>query len=797
MTGKKPTKGQSDSHGTVFAASDKQKPRDQTVHEEPTTTASRYRTQLGNPPPPPPPPAPSASAPRAPAQPFKPAPPGARAQRWSDAPTELRDNPLEGDDFDDPPTLATPLRDHMNSDPPTMVRPQSTEGITLDDSDLLMSDDDPRTENTGIEDLPTMDMPIDFDEHSSASSPPFDPKPIGMFGRYHLLGRLAMGGMAEIFLARENADSQMSRFIVIKRIRSTVAEDNEFVSMFLNEARLAMQLKHPTICHLYEFGFEAGHHFLAMEYVDGATVHKIARKAQAIGGVPIPIAITIVSQVAGALNYAHSAKDSRRVPLNIVHRDVSPHNVMVGYDGVVKLLDFGVAKASTQDVLTMAGVVRGKFAYMSPQQCVGEKLDGRSDIFSLGIVLYEILTGQRLYRRENQFETMRAVVDDPVPSIRAANPRLPAELDRIVQKALQKDPNERYATADLMQQDLDRFLADRREVVSSSRVASFMEDLFKEEIRKGPEIDQDVEFETSLPSIKQEPPAQGGMRRNTGQTTQRDIRKPQAHTTMRVATRRRSINTEWIYLGLAVVAVIAALAVIAMKVTGRPDVPPEANAGSQGAQPPKAADVGRVRVNGPEGSTVFVDGIDQGLAPTNVPGLSLTSHKIEVRKPGFDTFETTVNLTDGSIQIIDAILAPPTGTLNVSGSPVGATVKVAGNKRCVIPCTERVEVGRYSLEVSNPGFESVSQDVEIKRGEVAPITVALEKAIPISMGSIVVNTKPWSSVTANGRSLGQTPAKGRIKAGTVKLVMTDGQGRKLVKTVNVPANRETTFFFPF
>ncbi|MCA9601858.1 MAG: serine/threonine-protein kinase [Polyangiales bacterium] len=733
-----------------------------------------------------------------------------RDQQWSDAPTELRDNPF-GDGNSEPPTLIGPNPGFLDDDddPPTVVRtsPDIADEIPLADSDLLVSED------TGMghaleEDVPTMDLPVAMDAAGpSDAPPPFDPKPIGMFGRYQLLGRLAMGGMAEIFLARESADRHVSRYIVIKRIRSTVADDNEFVSMFLNEARLAMHLRHPNICHLYEFGFETGHHFLAMEYVDGATLHKIARKAIQTGGLPVALAVKIISQVAGALAYAHSAKDNRRQPLHIVHRDVSPHNVMVGYDGVVKLLDFGVAKASTQDVLTMAGVVRGKFAYMSPQQCVGEKLDGRSDIFSLGIVLYEILTGQRLYRRENQFETMRAVVDDPVPSIRAINPRLPAELDRIVQKALQKDPNDRYATSDLLQEDLDHFLAERREVVSTARVAAYMEDLFREEIRRGPEIDQDVEFDASLPSVPLDLQAHSATDRDLAKVdTDRKSRKAIPQTTMRMPTRPgRRFNMEWVWLGVAVVAIFATLAIVASRMWGGGSgtTTVERNPTSQPGDknpPPTGDPIGTVRVEGPAEAIVWLDGKEMGPPPMTIPRMVLGEHTVEVSRQGFKRFSQRVNLTDSTMMTVRATLDPDIveGSITVQGSPVGAVVRLDSKQICTLPCaTRKVPAGKHELEVNAPGYQAHREDITIEKDALGSFAVDLDKFKPVVMGMINLNTVPWSKVTANGKPLGTTPLQERVRAGSVKLVMTDGQGRRMTKTVTVPANKTTQFFYRF
>jgi serine/threonine-protein kinase len=309
------------------------------------------------------------------------------------------------------------------------------------------------------------------------------------YGRFELLGRLAFGGMAEIFLAREPSTVGAARLIAIKRILPRVADDPQFVRMFLDEARLAVQLQHPSICHLYEFGELEGTYFIAMEWIHGAQLGKIIRAARAHGGIAPELAARVISQIAEALHYAHRLRDSSGAPLGIVHRDVSPHNIMVSYDGHVKLLDFGIAKATSQEVKTEAGVVKGKFAYMAPEQCLGRPIDARADVFALGICLYEILAGETLYVRATDYETMHAVLEDSVPSAASVRKQLPPELDAIVAKALAKDPEERFKSAGAMQTALDDWQAKRGVTVNARSLAVLMAKLFADQIRAGPLVD--------------------------------------------------------------------------------------------------------------------------------------------------------------------------------------------------------------------------------------------------------------------------------------------------------------------
>ena len=315
--------------------------------------------------------------------------------------------------------------------------------------------------------------------------------PIGRIGRFDLLGRIAVGGMAEIYLAREAGPQAASRLLVVKRLLSHMTGEQRLIDMFIQEARLSMRLRQPSICPIYEFGEHDGSFYLAMEWVDGVSLSDVMERAFAKGALPIEIAIKIAIDVAGALHHAHAATDEEGKPLGIVHRDVTPENIMVSYDGQVKLLDFGIAKAATQLKLTQAGELKGKFGYMSPEQYQGMEVDARSDVFSLGVCLFEALTGRALFSRSSEYETVAAIVlEERVPSIRDFYPELPVELERVVRRALAKSREARYGTADELQAALSRFLAERKYIVRDVDLAVLLQRLFQEEIAAGPVLDR-------------------------------------------------------------------------------------------------------------------------------------------------------------------------------------------------------------------------------------------------------------------------------------------------------------------
>jgi len=301
--------------------------------------------------------------------------------------------------------------------------------------------------------------------------------------------------MAEIFLASERTEGGAQRRVVIKMARPHLTDLTGFDDMFMNEGRVAMRLAHPNIAHVYEFGKEKGRYFMAMEWVNGSSLRDLTRRARDRGErLPLEVVVKIISQVADALDYAHRLRDGRGRSLNIVHRDVSPHNVMISYEGAVKLLDFGVAKGGHTKDTTQSGTVKGKFNYMSPQQCSGRSVDGRADIFSLGVCLWEALTAKSLFKRETQYETFKAIIEDDVPKLSTVRDDLPVELDAILEKAMAKTLGDRYKTAGDFHDDLARFLQQRGEVVSSSRVSRYMESLFADDISDGPALETSEEI---------------------------------------------------------------------------------------------------------------------------------------------------------------------------------------------------------------------------------------------------------------------------------------------------------------
>ncbi|MBK8718658.1 MAG: protein kinase [Deltaproteobacteria bacterium] len=318
-----------------------------------------------------------------------------------------------------------------------------------------------------------------MDREREAPAAPRGPGSGELSARYDVIGRLAVGGMAELFLGRPKGAPANTGAVVIKRILPQLAEDPEFVRMFRDEAHLASTLDHPNIVRVFDIGTDGDEPFFTMEYVHGENLRTILRGAQARNeAIPLPVVLSIAVGVTAALHYAHERTDRDGRPLAIVHRDVSPTNVLVSQGGEVKIVDFGIAKAAAATHVTQAGMLKGKVSYMSPEQCRGEAVDRRSDVFALGILLYELTTLQRLFRGENELAILHQILTGTVPPPSGIVPGYPPQLEAILMRSLQVDPAGRYPTAAAMQADLEQLCHQLGVRPSAALLSSYLVERF-------------------------------------------------------------------------------------------------------------------------------------------------------------------------------------------------------------------------------------------------------------------------------------------------------------------------------
>jgi len=298
------------------------------------------------------------------------------------------------------------------------------------------------------------------------------------FGDYHLLEKIATGGMAEVWRARAYGMAGFEKILVIKKVLDSLAKDDEFVRLFIDEARIAVHLLHVNIVQVFDLGEVDGTYYMAMEYVHGLDLARLVSRSRQMGPFPVPLALFIAGEVLKALQFAHERTDEEGEHLHIVHCDISPQNMLISYAGEVKITDFGISRAAFQ-LASLHEVIRGKYAYMSPEQVDGKELDGRSDLFSLGIVLYELLTGRRLFKAKTREETLARVRRAEVPSPRTYRPEISEDLEGILLTALAQRRSHRFAAAAEMLEQIGVLMVREGHRATNNDLAVFMKDVIE------------------------------------------------------------------------------------------------------------------------------------------------------------------------------------------------------------------------------------------------------------------------------------------------------------------------------
>lgn len=330
--------------------------------------------------------------------------------------------------------------------------------------------------------------------------------------RYRVQERIAVGGMAEVFKGVATSLRGFEKIVAIKRVLPHLTRNRTFVRMFLDEARLSLHLNHANVAQVFDVGHADDAYFIVMEFIEGLDLGElmdVARYNDLL--LPYEQAVYILSEVCKGLAYAHDKRDPKGEHLRIVHRDISPPNVLISMQGEIKIVDFGLAKARSQLETTDPGLVKGKFGYLSPEAAMGEEIDARTDIFAVGIVLWEMLAGKRLFLGRNDQETLELVRRARVPALREHNPEVPERLERIVRKALARDPAERYGRADALGKELAQFLFTSDRKVTSYDIAALVQAAVQHVEREPPApplddaLDRFIEEELKLSSLDHDP----------------------------------------------------------------------------------------------------------------------------------------------------------------------------------------------------------------------------------------------------------------------------------------------------
>ncbi len=582
------------------------------------------------------------------------------------------------------------------------------------------------------------------------------------FGKYYLIDRIATGGMAEIFKAKSFSTAGFEKVQVIKRILSHLSDNEEFVTMFIDEAKISVSLQHSNLVQIYDFGKIRDNYFIAMEWIDGKDIKQALRKlAHRRKLLPEEFAVFIAHETCKGLDYAHKKTDLRGNPLAIIHRDMSPSNVLVSYSGEVKIADFGIAKAEMSQYDTKDGVLKGKFEYMSPEQARGDTVTQQSDLFSAGIILYEMLTGRRLFKTDSEIKTLEKIkaVDIKPPS--SVNPNVPQRLDDIVMKALTADLDKRFRDARDFQQELLEYMYPSTPPTIQRSMAMFMEELFSEEradeterMEHGSNIAQ--ELHSRAPELDLEPDWEEGTGGSgTGGTiqTQPPSRVP---------------------LAVAITVVLLLLGVVGWLATRTPE-PVVPNVVEVEVLPTEGAL--KLRIN--TSALVLVGGQEAGTGnEVAVEHLEPGSITLRVEAEGFEPFEELVEVVAGERLVMPIKLTktetetetkggtrpPPatatsTSTIVFESTPAGADVYVDNSLIGKTPLEWTKGTGDHKVSYRLGGYDTASFSVSAPSEGSETVARTLKKKVA-AKGKLNVNIaggKVWGEIFVDGDKAGRTP----------------------------------------
>jgi serine/threonine protein kinase len=639
-----------------------------------------------------------------------------------------------------------------------------------------------------------------------------------VFGKYFLVDKIAMGGMAEIFKAKTFGHGGFENLVVIKRILSHLSENEQFVRMFMDEAKVSALLQHNNVVRIYDFGRMRENYFIAMECVDGKDVKLILRKlAERRKILPREFAVYIAMEAAKGLDYAHKRTTLQGQPLSIVHRDVSPSNILVSYSGEIKVADFGIVKAANCAESTDAGMLKGKFEYMSPEQASGKDLDRRSDVFSVGIILHEMLTGRRLFKSDDEIKTLERIKAGDVDPPSTLNPTVPARLDEIVMRALARETEDRYQEARELHADLLEFLYPASPDLTQQSLAHFMAELFSDEMagerdrleegtrlalalhESQQSVDLDPDWEEESPST-----------RTRGGATPAPVPVPAPPAS----------KVPYVVAGAAL---LLAVGTVGWFLT-RPE-PTAAPIATEQASPAN----GSVQLKiGPVPGKVTLDGAPAGEgAEVTVPDIDPSKeHVLAVTADGYQPFEEKVTVSAGErvrlpVTLVAVAVATPTERpvdrpntprqpsgntdANVaiawfSSSPAGADVFVDGRLvgKTPVEWNGGSAGSRYSVEYRLGGFESAKFSANLpKAGGRENFERSLQERQKAD-GKLSVNVSGgWADIFVDGKQIGTTPIFGYVLPAGTYSVRAKNDGIGLDQTQRVTVKAGETASLPF
>ncbi|MEO7110997.1 MAG: protein kinase [Polyangiaceae bacterium] len=650
------------------------------------------------------------------------------------------------------------------------------------------------------------------------------------FGKYTLLRKLASGGMAELYLALHRSVAGFEKLVVIKRILPQMTQDQAFIDMLLHEARIAATLSHPNIVQTFDVGQVDGTFFIAMEHIHGEDIRTIVRgmRKKDVTEFPLAHALTIVLGVCAGLAYAHEKRGLDGQLLHIVHRDISPQNIVITFTGDVKVVDFGIAKSEHFVEEQKGGQLKGKVPYMSPEQAAGNEIDWRSDIFAAGVILFELTTGRRLFKGANEFETLKLITEREYPLPSDIAPNYPLGLERVVMKALAKDRDKRYQSAREMQSDLESFVRQERIAASTVSLSKWMEMLFAEKLAQQNEALHDIKqladaIAAQQPAPESSSPFVSGM---TGVFPAVDMTTQPGSASGAVATIVPEKKRSAVGLVFGAFALVAAAGGGMYYFTHQKQLPAAPPVVVETATPVVDAK-GILKVTSdPPGAAIWMDGdLRSDVTPATIDNLPIGREiKVKLSLDGFESYKEAITITAaGDTKNIDAKMktGSVTVTLNIVPEPT-VWVDTKPWKASPKKITGLSADEEHKVVVSASGYVPKTFTFIGKQGETKNLEAKLMKGDPNAIaaaekaaseknpppektatptaasgpGTVRVNAKGgYCNVTINGASVGVTPTGGSVSSGTARVTCKPDSGPAMTQTVPVEAGQTARVIF--
>lgn len=634
----------------------------------------------------------------------------------------------------------------------------------------------------------------------------FEPK---QFGKFFLLDKLAVGGMAEIYKAKTFGAEGFEKLLAIKRILPHCAADKDFISMLIDEAKLSVLLSHANIVQVYDLGKVGDDFFISMEYISGVNLRDLIYRCRELGKpIPTDIAVYILSEICKGLDYAHRKTDMNGQPLNLVHRDISPQNILISYEGEVKIVDFGIAKAAMNISHTMAGILKGKIAYMSPEQALGKSVDHRTDIFSVGILLYECLTGEKLFTGESQFEVLKKIRSTKIDLARLPV-SIPKPLQVILARALAYFPKDRFQSAGDMQIELTKYLYSTYHDFSPQKLAGFVREVFSTQIAQQRERAQSVvlrESKTGSISLAQEALQEEIVHRDemAAKSMRTPLPKPHIEPIILEPTDRTERQSVLWRVGIAssVILILASLGFIYWQILHPRLFPPISITTPL---------LGEATVDSsPQGAQIVIDGTDTGkVTPARLTDLQIgKTYTLKLSKPGYSDAEQPLVATSAQTPAaVTVTLSEARGTLLLTTTPPGAEILIDGGptgKLTPDSITNITLATNHRLVLRKDGYSDHEQVFNLSSDKPQAIDILLQPVAqvaqptapiepppavtpppevkkvqePVKQATVTFTSTPaGAKVIVDGKSIGTTPAKlPQVEVGSTHSVSIEKQG---------------------